>query len=42
MTDLCALCKVAIYPDDESISGDINQYHIDCAEHADIALDGVE
>jgi hypothetical protein len=41
-TDLCAHCKGAIYPDDEKIESDMDWYHIECAENAELDLDEEE
>lgn len=34
--DVCTECGKPIYPDDEAISLDMERYHIECAESANI------
>lgn len=38
-TEQCALCQGAIYPDDERVSKDVECYHIECAENAELDVD---
>lgn len=37
--DTCGECGETIYPDDETVSVDLNRYHFECAENADIGAD---
>lgn len=41
-TDQCARCQETIYPDDEKVSKDVDCYHIECAESAELDLDEEE
>lgn len=35
-TDTCQHCKETIYPDDEKVSHQLDNYHVECSEELDL------